>query len=252
MEFKTLIVKDLNHGLEITLNRLEKRNSINAEMLSELHAILHLAEKTPHWTIIILRGQCGIFCMGMDFKAVSEGENTFAHDYMSLLKRLAKVPKIIISVVEGRVMAGGVGLVAASDLVISTPTSEFSLSELLWGLLPANVLPYLIRRVGFQKAYKMSLTSQVVSAEEAHQMNLVDYLTSDPEKILLELVPNLLRVKEITLRDFKNYFRKMWLINEEMETAAMQELQRLVKEPHVKHNMQRFLETGKFPWQEDE
>ncbi len=251
MEYQTLLARDLNHGLEVTFNRLEKRNSINAQMLKELHEVLDLAENTPRWSIIIFKGQCGIFCMGMDFKAVSEAGSSFPKDYKNLLKRFASIPKIIISLVEGRVMAGGVGLVAASDLVISTPKSEFSLSELLWGLLPANVLPYLIRRVGFQKAYRMSLTSQSVSAAEAHAMNLVDFLTDDPEKIFSELVPHLLRVKEITLCDFKTYFRKMWLINEDMEELAMHELERLVKEPHVKNNMKRFLEKGKFPWEAD-
>lgn len=251
MEYKTLIVKDLKHALEVTLNRIEKRNAINPQMLNELHEVLDLLEKTPHWTLLILKGQPGLFCAGMDFKAVSEGSPSFSKDYMNLLKRFAMIPKIIISLVEGRVMAGGVGLVAASDLVISTHKGEFSLSEILWGLLPANVLPYLIRRVGFQKAYKMSLSSQTVLAEEAQSMNLVDYLTDDSETLLTELIPNLVRIKEITLRDFKTYFRKMWLINEDMEQTAMQELERLVQEPHVKNNMKRFLEKGKFPWQAD-
>jgi polyketide biosynthesis enoyl-CoA hydratase PksH len=115
MKYETLLVKDLNHGVEVILNRVEKRNSINATMLSELHQVLDLAESTPQWTIIIIKGQDGFFCTGMDFKSVFQDEGPFALDYMHLLKRFASISKIIITLVEGRVMAGGVGLVAASD-----------------------------------------------------------------------------------------------------------------------------------------
>ena len=87
--------------------------------------------------------------------------------YMDTLRRITLFSKVVISCVDGQVLAGGVGLVACSDLVIATSKAEFGLSEALWGLLPAMVLPYLIRKVGVQKAYFMTLTTIRISVEEA-------------------------------------------------------------------------------------
>ena len=60
---------------------------------------------------------------------------------MALLKRLTLTPKVVVACIDGKVIAGGVGIAAAADLVVATPRSEFSLSEALWGMLPCCVVP---------------------------------------------------------------------------------------------------------------
>ena len=190
----------------------------------------------------------------MDFSEISQTntENnavTWSSNYMVLLKRIALIPKIVIAVVDGEVMAGGVGLVAASDLVIATSKSQFSLSEALWGLLPANVLPYLIRRVGFQKAYTMTLTTQTMSAHDAYTIHLIDELSDHPDEALRKLTLRLARLDEQTIRDMKQYFRKLWMIDEKIEQTAVLELARLIQEPRIQNNIKHFLEEGKFPWE---
>lgn len=255
MDYKTLILTDVPHGISVTLNRIEQRNALNSVLLSELHQVLDQAEKNPDCKMITLKGQKGVFCTGMDFneaiKAPIHGEqaNQSAQQYMLLLKRFAASSKIIIAVVDGQVMAGGVGLVAASDIVIATSQSRFVLSEALWGLLPANVLPYLIRRIGFQKSYLMTLTCQTLSAVEAHAAHLVDELSDDLDETWRKYMLNLIRLDEKTVIDLKQYFRKLWIINENIEQMAMHELARLMQEPRVQNNIKRFIEENKFPWQ---
>ncbi|MEO8401851.1 MAG: enoyl-CoA hydratase-related protein [Gammaproteobacteria bacterium] len=254
MNFTTLLVSDIPHGIRITLNRLEQRNSINTTLLTELNQVLDAADKNPDWCIIVLSGQSGIFCTGMDFSEVSHSASYQTDDlisassYMNTLKRFATMSKVIVAEVDGQVMAGGVGLVAASDIVIATTRSHFTLSEALWGLLPANVLPYLIRRVGFQKAYWMTLTTQTLSATDAHAIHLVDEL-SDQADVLRKLIMRLARLDEQTITDMKKYFQKLWFINETMEQVAISELERLMAEPRVRHNITRFMQEGKFPWE---
>lgn len=255
MDFSTLIVTEIPHGIAVTLNRLEQRNSLNSVLMNELQQLLTQAEKNPAYKIIVLRGQEGIFCTGMDFKEMTqaplegEGSNRAALAYMSLLKRFASSSKVVIAEVDGQVMAGGVGFVAASDIAIATPRSQFTLSEALWGLLPANVLPYLIRRIGFQKAYTMTLTSQTMTAAEAHAVHLVDELSDNTADSLRKLSLRLGRLNEQTIVDLKNYFRKMWIIDDRMEEVAMLELARLIGEPRVQKNIKCFVEQGKFPWE---
>ena len=146
-------------------------------------------------------------------------------------------------------MAGGVGLAAASDIVVSTERSEFSLSEALWGLLPCCVLPFLIRRTGFQKAYFMTLTTRTFTAREAFDIHLVDELTAQPDEALRKLSLRLNLLDDVTISDLKRYFRGLWLINSEMEQAAVAEITRLSALPRVQNNLRNYVEHGRFPWQ---
>ena len=152
--------------------------------------------------------------------------------YMTLLKRIAYSPKIMIADVDGTVLAGGVGIVAASDIAIASPRSQFTLSEALWSL-PANLMPYLIRRVGFQKAYLMTLTTQTLTATEAHHINLIDEMTEQSEETIRKYLLRLARLDEKTIIDLKNYFRKLGGLDERIEKIAMDEFDRLIKEPRV-------------------
>ena len=255
MDYQTIIINEIPHGISITINRLENQNTLNAALITELTNVICSTENNSSLRFIILKGQQGIFCTGMDFKEMSQldlGSNTaeeFAEHYMGLLKQLASSSKIIISEINGKVMAGGIGLVAASDIVIATPRSQFSLSEALWGLLPANVLPYLIRRTGFQPAYFMTLTTQTIFAEEAKVLHLVDEVTEQTDEALRKHLIRCSRLSEQTVKDLKNYFRKLWIINENVEKLAVMELARLVQEPRVKNNIIKFIQEGKFPWE---
>lgn len=257
MAYQTLSVTDIPHGKTIMLNRIAYRNSLNTVAINELNNVLDESEKNTTCKILILKGQQNIFCTGMDFKEMTQAmpfkedeTKQFASHYAALLKRFTAIPKIIIAIIEGEVLAGGLGLVAASDIVIASPRSQFTLSEALWGLLPANVMPYLIRRIGFQKAYWMTLSTKTISAAEAHAIHLIDELNEDPEAILHTYLLRLTRLHEQTIRDIKNYFRKMWIIDENMEQTAISELARLMNESRIQDNIKRFIEQGKFPWEE--
>lgn len=250
-QYQTLQITQQGAIQTITLNRPQARNSLNAILIQELLQVLERAEQDPDNRILILQGQAGIFCMGMDFKStVQEDDESFqSESYMLLLRRLATIPRVVIARVEGTVMAGGIGLVAASDLVLATPESQFSLSEALWGLLPCCVAPYLIRRVGFQVAYRLTLTTQTIMGEEAHRLQLVDVLTQTPDDEIRKLALRLNRLHPETLHDLKQYFRKMWLINEAMETTAVQEITRLMQLPRVQQNLVNYVQKQQFPWE---
>lgn len=256
MTYKTIITSASENIFEITIHRPEAKNSINQELLNEMHAALDEIEHNEAIRCVALRGEEGFFCTGMDFKEVSQvkmftkqEEKKLAGGYMGMLKRFSSFPKIIVSICDGKVLAGGVGLAAASDLVIATPTTEFGLSEALWGLLPANVMPFLIRRVGFQPAYVMTMTTKNISGQKAQEMNLVDVCSEDPEREFKILNRRLSMLHPKTIHRMKAYFQKMWIINEEMEKLAIDTLVELKMDPMVQDNIKNFIEKGKFPWE---
>lgn len=258
MSYQTIIVSHVQHGLAVTFNRLQNRNAINRTFIDELNAVINEAEKDPDIRVVILKGQQGIFCTGMDFREAISGNTSnideavaWSANYMQLIKRFTLTPKIIIAVADGQVMAGGMGIYAASDITVATTKSQFALSEALWGLLPANVLPYLIRRIGFQKAYHLTLTTKTITGPEAHAIHLVDELSDNPDEVLQKQLLRLARLDERTIADLKAYFRKQWIVDEKKEEIAIMELARLIQEPRVQNNIKRYVEEGKFPWEKD-
>lgn len=254
MSFETILVDATPRVVTITLNRPERNNSISAGLLRDLTAALDAAENSATCRAVILQGRPGLFCTGMDFVEAAESKDD-ARDmmavegYMALLKRLAALPKPVIAKLDGKVVAGGVGIVAACDLVIATPRTEFSLSEALWGILPCCVIPFLIRRVGFQKAYAMTLTTRTWPAAEAAAIHLVDEVTETPDESIRKLMLRLGLLEDETILELKNYFRKMWLLSSEMEQTAVAEISRLTAKPQVRQGIKNYVSTGRFPWE---
>ena len=89
-----------------------------------------------------------------------------------------------IAHVRGKANAGGIGFVAACDIVLADSAAVFSLSELLFGLMPACVLPFLVRRIGFAKANAMTLSTQPVGVQVAREWGLVDAFEENSDNLL--------------------------------------------------------------------
>jgi polyketide biosynthesis enoyl-CoA hydratase PksH len=257
MDFETISVHKREGVLNITLDRLSNRNSINCTLLWELNQALDIACEDSVCKAVILEGKNGIFCTGMDFAEVTqnhtkdqEQDRTLSETYMKTLKRFSLIPKVIISNVDGQVIAGGVGIASASDFVIATGRSEFSLSEGLWGLLPAMVTPFLIRRVGFQKAYTLTLSTLPMNAREAFGCGLVDVVSDNPDIEIDRLLQRILKIEEDTILNIKKYYRDMWIINDEMERRAVDETAQRVSSLQVRSNIENYIKYKKFPWED--
>jgi polyketide biosynthesis enoyl-CoA hydratase PksH len=254
--YATLSIRTAPRIMTVTLNRPEQDNSINGQMLVEFGMALDAAERDPDCRFFVLEGQPGVFCTGMDFAEVAGdmkgGEDrSKAEAYMGLLRRLSSTPKVTVAQVDGRTSAGGVGLVAACDIAMATQGSLFSLSEALWGLLPACVVPYLIRRIGFQKAFLMTLSTQPIPAVEALACNLVDEIVTDPDDALRRRLLRIGRLDEQTIGNLKAYFRRMWIVTEAMEQEAISEITRLVSSERVRENIRGFVTDQRFPWSQE-
>jgi polyketide biosynthesis enoyl-CoA hydratase PksH len=257
MDYKTIIVKESDWGLTITLNRPQQRNSLNRILLNEVNQVFAGAEKNSQCRIVIVEGQPGIFCSGQDFEEVADqsGGNeptpakASSNPYLETLKRFTTTSKIVISVVDGQAMAGGVGLAAASDLVIATPRSQFALSEALWGLLPAIVMPFLIRRVGFQVAYRMALTTMPVSALEAYEAHLVDEVSETPRESIRRWGLRLSRLDEITITKMKQLARLINPIDEDVENQMVSYSLERFSDPQTIQKISNYIKYKKFPWE---
>lgn len=250
-DYQTLLVSTSPTTTRVRLNHAESRNSLSERMLADLHLMLDEAERSPGCRVVVIEGIDDVFCTGMDFtEAIDDSPDRHgsAESFFALLRRFTTIPRTVISKVDGRVSGGGVGLAAASDLVVAGPNAVFSLPEALWGLLPCCVLPFLIRRVGFQKAYAMMLTTQPVTAGQAQTFHLVDEVSTEPDTVIRRIGFRAAKLTEATVADAKRYGAQLWPITPEMESLAVRELNRLLATAEVKAAIGGFVDRQEFPW----
>ncbi|HEX4954742.1 MAG TPA: enoyl-CoA hydratase-related protein [Thermoanaerobaculia bacterium] len=237
--------------LTLTLDRPAQGNGLTPALLREIQAALDQAEATTACRMVVLEGRDGVFSTGMDFEqaAAEDGGSDGGAAFLALLERLTRLPRVVVAKVDGRAAGGGVGLAVACDFVFATERSQFSLPEALWGLLPCCVLPFLIRRVGFQKAYAMTLATLPIGAAEAERIHLVDQRTEDPDEPIRRLAFRLSKIDPTTLGRAKRHFCSLWSLSPEVERAALAELAELMASPLVRRNIAAFVRERKLPWE---
>ena len=166
----------------ITLTRSREGNLLNGESLSALQKTVAAAVDDPEVRVILLRSNGKVFCRGMDLVSLQNRQNMDAvrealNNYVDACATIFESPKPVVALVQGEVKAGGVGLACCCDAVLATEDCSFELGEVLFGLLPANVLPFILGyRISFQKGRYMVLASKKIDAAEALRIGLIDKL----------------------------------------------------------------------------
>lgn len=253
MQYQTLKIHHQPEVQRIQIYRPEANNSINNQLVQELLLALQIAEKEENIKVLVLEGLPDIFCTGMDLREVIEGKDVdrkaSSDNYYNLLKQMSQSNKVILSLVRGKVQAGGVGLVAASDLVIADATATFVLSELLFGLLPACVLPFLMRRIGFQKAYRLALTTQTISVSDAYNWGLVDEYSTNIDKLLQQYIRRLKCLPSSGVKQLKNYVDRLWIMQESTQDLAVNTISELIADTRIQTKIRLYLQEGVLPWQ---
>jgi polyketide biosynthesis enoyl-CoA hydratase PksH len=236
----------------LTLARPGQANAIDGMVLAELRRALDEAAADPGCRVVVIRGAPGVFCAGLDFEdALGTGnpDDPGGEAFFDLLRGLTLLPRVVIALVEGQAAGGGVGLAAACDLVVASPASTFALPEALWGLLPCSVLPFLVRRVGFQKAYAMTLTTMPVGAIEAAACGLADVVADDPAAVARRLAYRIGKVSPETVADAKRYVGACAPVSDGDRHRAVAEFSRLVGTPRVRRNLAEYVEHHRMPWE---
>jgi methylglutaconyl-CoA hydratase len=167
----------------ITLNSPGDRNALSEELVEELIAHLGAAEADAAVRCIILTGEGPAFCAGANLKSSSpaRGGRTARSPIVELLDRMWNGPKPIIAAVNGAAFGGGLGLVAAADIVIAAESAKFSFSEVHLGVIPAIISVVCIPKLGPHRAMRLFLTGERFGASEAVGYGLVHKAVPDGE-----------------------------------------------------------------------
>lgn len=187
-ETETLRVESLSMGVKrIVLSRPEVRNAFDESMIAELRAALdHLADISDHhqMRLLLLEGDGKVFSAGADIgymKRLSASNEAESVEDAATLARLFYVlcdfPSPVIAVVQGAAIGGGLGLSVCADYVLADEGAVFATSEVLLGIVPGVISPYIIRKIGLANATPMMLTGRRVDAAEAKELGLVQQVT---------------------------------------------------------------------------
>ena len=183
------LLSSLESGiLTLTLNRPDKRNALNAELIEALHQALERADLDAGVRVVLLRGAGRDFCAGADLdellasadQTVSENESA-ALRLGSVFERMRALPKPVLAMIRGRALAGGAGLATACDLVLAGAGAQIGYPEIQRGFVPAMVMALLRRAAGEKVALDLVLTGRLLSAHEAEGAGLVSRVFPDLE-----------------------------------------------------------------------
>ncbi|MFJ7726927.1 enoyl-CoA hydratase/isomerase family protein [Neobacillus sp. NPDC097160] len=188
MVYETLIFEEFENVAKITLNLPEMRNPLTEKSTQELVYAIRKADQDSNIRAIILTGAGKSFSAGGNLNEFKKNlEKTAPELYgeglesTELFKLGAEVKTPLIASVNGPALGGGTGLVAMCHLAIASTTAKLGLTELRLGLVPFVIMPWVRRAVGERKMMEMMLTAEILSAEQAKEINLVHRVVSPDE-----------------------------------------------------------------------
>jgi methylglutaconyl-CoA hydratase len=172
----------------VTLNRPEKRNALNAEVIAGFGEALARSAKDPAVRVVLIRGAGKDFCAGFDLLSLDKGNDAGAIEHMETARRLADVllairrhPHPVVAAVQGRALGGGAGIASASDLILAAESAALGYPEVKIGFVPAMVAALLRRAVTEKRMFELLVSGEPVGAPEAKAIGLVNQVFADAE-----------------------------------------------------------------------
>lgn len=186
---QTVLLELNNQGVaQLIINRPEVHNAFDDAVIAELISKLEAVDENPEVRVLVLRSNGKNFSAGADLAWMkrmaknSHQENlNDAGQLARLMECLNNLSKPTIALVQGAAYGGAVGLAACCDIVIATEASQFCLSEVKIGLIPAVISPYVVRAIGERQSRRYFVSAEPFSASLAQQFGLVHEIVADNE-----------------------------------------------------------------------
>jgi enoyl-CoA hydratase/carnithine racemase len=183
-----LLTRDEGGIRRLVLNRPDKRNALNAELIAALKAALRQADADEAVRVVVLEGAGKDFCSGADLSALRKIAESSVMENLEDVDELAelfllprRMRKPVVACVRGRALAGGCGLATSCDIVLAAETAEFGYPEVKIGFVPAMVMAILRRNVSEKRAFELIVHAQPVAAAEAERMGLINHVWPDAD-----------------------------------------------------------------------
>jgi isohexenylglutaconyl-CoA hydratase len=265
---QTLVLRREGWRLHVTFNRPEARNAMSFAMVGELMAVFDAIADDRTLRAIILRGAGGNFCAGGDIKDMAaarglepgpDGKDPLATSnriFGAMLLRIEAAPQAVIAIVEGAVMGGGFGLCCVSDVAIASVDARFRLPETNLGVPPAQIAPFIVRRIGLTQARRLAVTGGSLDAVQALALGLVHYVSpgTDLDEQLERVLADLARCAPEAVATTKRLVLAAAAADGTQLSAllddASEDFARAARGPESVEGMTAFLQKRRPSWQD--
>ncbi len=189
MTYNTIEVTIDNRGVAtLLLNRPEKHNAMNDELIREVTEAARALDSDPKVRCVVLTGAGESFCAGGDLKwmqgifAASRAERVAdSANLATMLRTLNELSKPLIGKINGQAYGGGTGMIAVCDIAVAAQSCRFALTEVRLGLTPANISTFVVEKMGRANARRTFLNARPLTAEKAKEVKLVDEVVPDEQ-----------------------------------------------------------------------
>jgi methylglutaconyl-CoA hydratase len=165
----------------ITLNRPEKRNALDGELISEIRDALRSSARDETVRVVLVTGAGSDFCSGADLSGLERSFDAGVLDHMADARHMAELfvemrhhPRPIIAAVHGRALAGGCGIATACDMIVAAESAKFGYPEVNIGFVPAMVMAILRRSLSEKRAFELISTGEIISAQTAADYGMIN------------------------------------------------------------------------------
>ncbi len=261
MTTTAVLVSTQDKVTTVSLNRPDKCNALNGELIEQLRDAFYAASRDPQTQLVLLKGEGAHFCAGADIdwmQKLAQGSYELGHDdarnLASLMYTLYTFPKPIVTLAQGSVMGGGLGLLACSDIAFVSEDAGFCFSEVKLGLVPAVVSPYIVALIGQQAARYYFLTAERFDAVEAVRLGLAHKQVPREQLAAagLQLIQTILKNSPAALSEVK---RLLPLVASEAISPGLSEktaeiFAKMRVSQHAQEGLKAFLEKRPPHWEE--
>jgi len=218
-----LLSCDTTDGIaRVRLTRPDKLNALTLQTLDELAATAHSLRDDRTLRAVVLSGEGRSFCAGLDFASVLSRPTGIAaafaprpwrgtNVFQEACWAWRRLPVPVIAAVHGHCYGGGLQIALAADFRFASPESEWSVLEGRWGLVPDMTgIRSLVELVGIDTAKRLTMTAQMLSGKEAHDLGLVTELAADPAEAAMAFAAELATRSPDALAAAKRLFDRSW------------------------------------------
>lgn len=259
---ETLVESTIEGGVgRITLSRPEKRNALKRDFIDQLNLALASFADSNELRVIVLQAKGSVFCAGMDLGEMQEraktedGKKEWQKDsevYAQLLAEIYHLPVPTIAMLQGPVLAGGVGMVLACDFIVASDRAFVMLPEPARGITAAMVTPFLVQRIGVGPATHLLLSGEKMSAERAVEVGLAYSVVpgEELEDAVDSLVRSIMTGSQAALEITKRHVQKCGIANlDELLRMSIRVSAEARETDDAREGLAAFLEKRKPKWQ---
>jgi methylglutaconyl-CoA hydratase len=198
----------------LTLNRPERRNALTIELLTELISAIRVVSEEPPVRILILQGAGAAFCTGLDLKEAADQAKAHAtaEAVANTLITISQTHLITVAAVHGAAVAGGAGIMSACDFVVAAGRTKIGYPEVRRGLVAGLVMTFLRRQVGERNMRELLLGSELIDAERAREIGLVNRVVAQDDLMseALKFAESVLQGAPGAVKQTKRLIDELW------------------------------------------